>query len=1344
MPTNLLNSNQYEAIKTLEKEGLTRFKYPHLFFAICNHEEHASNLVECFIKLFQSNFLPNDYPLLYKRMVDYPELASPEKISIFLTLLQEKNEAKDDKKLSKLLYQILESKVSFESDMVFIVKKLLDTKLSYIEYKSLYQKLFSLDMDSIKEIKVAMNALDRFKLPLDYIKALYEGICLNGVHDAKNLVFRFHALKASGMYINHSFEHFEHVLYMSQTPENLSEMLKVLKKFNIPYQEKAQYPLFAFAANNAEKHQLVNKGLQALVDEGLNYTDNANLYIEVVKNISGAENLSEIFKSFKALNINFIVNPSFLIKTIQRAHLLNGEYITSAISEFKKLQIYSGNEEALVLCVINHNVAVANLIDLFQNLSERGIDCYSNVSLTKAIIINSHWGREINDAFVQLKEMHIDYKNDTAFSIKVINEGLLATCIPLSMEQLAKAGFSCDKDSEIYGAIFRQDCTLPDKIALLQKEGVTSSAIYKKVMESYYTLEELIFTINFLKENNISFQDELGFFEEKTVCYSSLLPDVFNEFNLAGIDIANNSDLQNEAILNAYNAQYLMDAIIKLSEGGIKQKELYHLLIKADQYAPELSETYIDLYEAGIYYADNQQLFEEICINIEEYESTIDTFHFLLGLKLNYSQYPWFYTVNTLIKHNSLIEDMINLLCKAGYDLHAHQLLFKMIVTFINDGSLLVVSEIVKALCDYAAVNKLVDAQHCSPQKQINELIKLITDKSQETPLLAFGPLNKNESTIGIEKVLEMISNENVFNTAQFCFYNEFYYIVFPYNQIINLSILLDTANLTQITLPNQLIDKLGGLVSKFVSEWDVATDNQAIAKLPASQRAAFNLYLNYTYKNINLLFRGEKLDNDVSTDLKWIVTKPEHRDKLIAVNFILGCLLSDAANKIDNLCERNNNEVILDRKEDLTQEEISQRIVNPSRFPNALTSFSLFKEGSNEISIKKTIHTKLDNGGAKACINGFEGEVVFAHGTQVITRQLNPQLLVSTLVSSPSIDYLNQFWQMIALQYAFDNYLVKAYKDENRILLLQNVSINRANHGLPHSYRVMNLIPHIINYEAEYAKEKYFREFCLNLTETQIRNLQIAAAFSVTGRESEKSFIEAPGKYWEYRKSSADKYKAFIDALPSCCDSVISERMYEAILYMGNPGYEANYNMHPDLNERRRRNYFKRLLTIAHNVDLARCYSAKEYKKATASIFAFSVNSVESDCALKNIIRYNNELIKVHGNHLSCDIRIDGQFVDVDIPYNDDFAKVSQSLKKLVQVSQKVKTPPIMLPFQFVNQTKKSQHKISARELKSLNTQNSATMQYYGILKKRRKNLLINTSCENATLKAISPRKTG
>ncbi len=1338
MPELLLTFNQYEAILALEKEGFTRNKYPQLYFAICRVPEHASKLAQSFIKLLKANILPNDYPSLYKMMEDYPLIVSPERISIFLTLIEAKNEEKHDKKLTKLLFMIFESSQCFDGDTAIVAKKLVEAGFSFKENKNVYQKLFYPDNPNVAEIQAAMLALDNFNLPQVYIKSFYESICVNKVKDGKNLAMRLLTLKNSGMDVNYSLEHFHIMLYISQTHINLIEILNILKEFNIPYQEKIHYPAFVFAVGHAEKHQLIKKGLQALKDEGLPYEKHPSLYLEMFKNSLGAANLSGIFKAFKNANINYKDNNALLMKIVQESRVLDGEHVTRAIKEFKKLGIYSSSDERFNLCAINNNVAVNELFDAFQNLSKFGIDYRSNLDLCIAIILNSRWHNEIENAFAFLEELQIDYKNDMTFCLKVVNEGQYSRYMPQTMKELILAGFVWGKD-DIYNDIFRQDCKVTDKVELLHKEGVTDQAIYKTVIEGHYSVNELANTITYFKANNISFQQEVAFFEDNTVCNSYLLPDLLNEFNLAGIDMAKNPDLQKEAILNAHNAQYLIDAIIKLSEGGIKEKGLYHLLIQADKYAPELSETYIVLHEAGIYYADNPQLYKAICKNIDEFESTMDTLNFLLGLKLTYSQYPWFYTVNALIKHNSLVEDIINQLCKAGFDLRAHAVLFKMIISFINDGSvnLFVISEMVKALCDYATLNQIVKAKHCSHQKQIDELIKLITDKTQEAPQLAFGPLNKNESTIGVEKALELISDENVFINAKFCFYNDFYYIVFPYNQIINLSILLDTANLTQMTLSYHLIEKLGGVVSKYVSEWNVVTDNQAIAMLPASQIAAFNLYLNFTYKNINLLFRGEKLDNDISTDLKWIVTKPQYRDKLIAVNFILGCLLSDAANKIDNLCERNNKEVLLDRKEDLTQEEISQRIVNPSRFPNALTSFSFFKEGSNEISVKKTIHTKLDNGGAKPCINGFEGEVVFSQGTQVITKQVNPQLLVATLVCSPTIDYLNHYWQMIALQYAFDNYLIKAYQDENRILLLQNVSINRANHGLPHSYRVMNLIPHIINYEADYAKEKSFRDFCQNLSETQIQNLQIAAAFSVTGRESERSFIEAPGKYWEYRKSSADKYKAFIVALPSCCDGVTSDRMYEAILYMGNPGYEAKINVHPDRNERRYRNYFKRLLTIAHNIDLARCHSATEFKNTIASISAFSINSVESDCALKNIVRYNNELIKVHGNRLSCDIRMDGQYIDVDIPYKDNFAKVSQSLRTLVQVSQKVKTPPVTLPFQFVSKTKKSQQKISARELKSLNTHNSAMTQYFRTFKNRSK----TQTAKLSVIKVVKPR---
>ena len=146
-----------------------------------------------------------------------------------------------------------------------------------------------------------------------------------------------------------------------------------------------------------------------------------------------------------------------------------------------------------------------------------------------------------------------------------------------------------------------------------------------------------------------------------------------------------------------------------------------------------------------------------------------------------------------------------------------------------------------------------------------------------------------------------------------------------------------------------------------------------------------------------------------------------------------------------------------------------------------------------------------------------------------------------------------------------------------------------------------------------------------------------------------------------------------------------MSDRMADVIRYMGNPGYESEKNNHPDENECKLRNFFHRILSVAHNMDGARCYSPTQYHQSMWFSRDLSIKSDEQQNALNKIIRYNIQLIKAHGNMLRCDIQANGEFVDAHHDYKDIFAECSHSLKRLSEVTQTVPKPLITQPFQFL-----------------------------------------------------------
>ncbi len=106
----------------------------------------------------------------------------------------------------------------------------------------------------------------------------------------------------------------------------------------------------------------------------------------------------------------------------------------------------------------------------------------------------------------------------------------------------------------------------------------------------------------------------------------------------------------------------------------------------------------------------------------------------------------------------------------------------------------------------------------------------------------------------------------------------------------------------------------------------------------------------------------------------------------------------------------------------------------------------------------------------------------------------------------SPALVSLVSYWCYRALAEAYERYLSKPYSNFSWQVKINGKTIYRPNHGLAHTYRVMNYIPIIVNYFAHHGKDEEFRLFCQKMTKRQQEWLMVAAAFSVTGRQNEKS----------------------------------------------------------------------------------------------------------------------------------------------------------------------------------------------------------------------------------------------
>jgi ankyrin repeat protein len=654
------------------------------------------------------------------------------------------------------------------------------------------------------------------------------------------------------------------------------------------------------------------------------------------------------------------------------------------------------------------------------------------------------------------------------------------------------------------------------------------------------------------------------------------------------------------------------------------------------------------------------------------------------------AQNGYFKAYILLMTNHSFTCASLSKLENSGYTTADQPNVYAQLLSLLNEPQIphFLITNVVEGLCNYSNKIALLKKNALGYKEQREELDNLV-GKLSSIDNLAMGPLNKSEQTKLIEALLEQLSQKDIFENTVITYRDNQYFLTAPSQNEINLSVLIENANLSHLTLSNELIEKIGERLQEVLKFWNVAKGKNAIINLlPPSERAPIYEYVGYAYRNINAFFRSEPLGHDH-------IMNDSNKQYINHANFLIGCLLNNAVNKIPGLAEEHSTGLLsdeikklscertfLDRKEMLPTEVLARRTANPMVNINAVMSFSIFEKGSQLINRKKNIHTKLDNGRGFN-INTDEGEILYPHGSQFITKKVRDDYFVSTQVCSPTLER-NHYWSKIALNYAWDNHLSKPYQEATNKLTFDNTNVYRPNHSLPHTFRVMLLTGYVANYFAHFAQDDEFKAFCQSLSDNEMEWLRIGAAFSVTGRESEISPAENPEKYGIYRRASADNFKQFVKIVKPSGADTIAETMADVMHYMGHPDYETMINQHSDEVERKRRNFFNRILSVAHKIDLVRCYNADEFSNMMQSYQELSTPSSEQYQMLNALVHFNIQLIKAQGNKLKCDIQPDGTYVDADISYQPIFAEVGLSLKRLNEVTDTVTRPLITLAFQF------------------------------------------------------------
>jgi len=1026
----------------------------------------------------------------------------------------------------------------------------------------------------------------------------------------------------------------------------------LLSLFEIPYENNES--LYEYVSQNPKCVHDLACGLAKLVEAGIPYLGNEKLY-------------------------EMLVDSLF-------PHILAFGFKTLIKSDIP----YSGNE-SLYLLLTSHSGYADKFASIFKVLVDAGMPFSKNKPLYQELIECSPNADKLALGFKTLVEAGIPLLSNNSHYKALIKHSSNADKLALGFKTLVEAGIPLSSKNLHYKALIKHSSNA-DKLALGFKTLIEADIQFSSKNSHYKKLSKLLITHSFnadklalgfkiLAEAGITLSPGNKLLYKAMINasgYADKLALGFKTLAKAGVPFPDNKQLYQTLINKSSYIDKLALGFKTLVEAGIPLSSdtlHYQALIKRPFEADTLALVFIGLAKSGVPYQSD----EKLCKSIEKNPSiltTKQTLNLLHYFGIHFSVHPGFFNINLLVTHVKWSSHILSELKEVGCTLSAHGEIFNLLLTQLSAEHLGLQNLLgmIKRLSNYTKINKLPSSSDADYKYQLKKLTDILKQEGE----LMMGPLRKSEATVEIEKLLGEIARG--VNHASISYNAQEHYILHLRDKNINISLLLKSANLSQLSLDEDIIKNLGLFLGRLTIFSAERVIDKIVKVLPEVQQIAISIYLSERYTNINRLFRSEAFD--ISPEYVFNVAEPG-KDRLIC--FILGCLLNDAANKVGSLAEAAGFEpssvALFDRGERLSDEVIQGRLANPWVLP-ALTSFSASQEGSPYFNKPGTMRTKLEHPPRLHIINEHENEALLSHGEQVVTAQ-GPGCLISKIVRSPDLVVGNHYKSDLALAHVFKHYLSKEYKYEKSRIKIDKIDVYRPNHNQTHVYRVMLGIELVLNYFSNHAKDKEFKAFCQELSPKNIEWLRIAAAFSITGRESEISAGQDLETYDSYREASRKHFSDFVNSEMSDIGGSMKERMENIIRYMGNPHYEkglegkAAINDHPDEKEREIRNYYHRILTIAHKLDLPRCYSSKKYGDAMQLCKNLSLNSHAQNYAYTNMVRYVIGLIKAHGGRLSCDIDPSGELKDVCTDYQETYATSSTSMHFLFRRTQTVERPP-------------------------------------------------------------------
>lgn len=984
-----------------------------------------------------------------------------------------------------------------------------------------------------------------------------------------------------------------------------------------------------------------------LKNEQIDYNGNEWLFHIAIQDIDDGDKIVSAFAIMNNAGITFREHTRLYEVVIYH---INYRYeLEKAFSLLKSRGMpFADNKDMYVSAI--YNIGYINKIQhvfyLVDNVITATMDSHK-LGLYESLINNIPHIGKIQYAFMAFKELGIFYSGNEDLYKKVINYPIHADNIVSAFRVLNALNIPCS-DSKV---------------------------LYLLVIEQSYNADKISVLLNALRNAGIFYQENKIFYHDTVsrLYNAEQLASSINALNKAAIPYSGNEDLYRELISYPRQLGDPVKAFIALNEAGLPYRgneTLYRIFIERRLSHAVFLPICIALAKAGVDYSANELLYNEALKPEHAADPIVLTLKKLkyAGIRYEARQSPNYFLI--AIQHCHVTVKALHRLIQANYRFKTHPEVFNILFQYIDKPNYSV-NRLMQL------VNKLCELQQVQQDLNANDIKVLMLDLLENH--YSFGPLEKRAETGILEHVLEQLVSQDI-STVHF-HYQEFIGYILKLNDQpeINISLLLRYANPGHFTFSNELVEKIGAVLAvlegKKVWQHTGGYNSSLFSReeIDPISLIALENYISERYRNINLLFRGKVLDPGLQH--KWLLPLMETRNLL--ANFLCGCLVSNLANKLASSTqnEETNTKKLLVRKETLDAIMQKSRSNGAVRLPS-ITSFSRRPDGSPFFREPGLTMTFLD-GVNLPVINPKEEEVILPAGEHLIYTHNPDGHYNANIIRSPDIQISGSYRAMQALAHAFSSHLNTRYKDKRNDVVINERRIERPNHGLAHTYDVIVYLDMFIDYFASFAKENGFSEFCQNIPYSEKEWLGVAAAFSITGRESEVAAIDNLKRYDEFREASAQHFDTFLSLYPPAeKNDAMQERMRHVLRYMGNPAYEQSINDHPDPEERMHRNYLHRLLTLAHKLDLVRCYNPHEFKRAMHLVEQLSIASPQQDLAYRQMIEYAIELCKAHGNMLATDINQSNELISVNINYRVPFDEVSLSVLSLLAISDEVKMP--------------------------------------------------------------------